>query len=993
MADPKTETIHGQNGTMLVDEPTFQDDDVWANFGIKKGKKSKRTKVVSPTLEEPAPEKSGNVDWDFGWPSNRGVPEPSTTEDDQQVQHEPTRREIVDDDWSSFIPKKKKPTLCPDFDEGIVSTSTKPEMAQPLQEAKEQVEPPVKSANNIEGIEVVTEPGHGAVGSCLCERCVNDARQKVEQHLKEPNWTSNYISKLQAQISLLEIQNGNLSQRRSRRYSYSESSIASLSDDGEPSPFCNTTRGPPGTRNNVIIIDEPAEPVQEDGGLKVDIKRRRKIQQKYGEQKIERDDEPGTGEFGAQNTSNEYVLTVFREFDQKKHFWRRCIEIVSPPFLQVLRQESVYDIDLRLTDDRLILHEPMMTLFHNRKTLNKYIEKGGYASDSDEVKEARSHTKLILDFMRKELNESKVLDDLESVESSGLIEFPNIWMLYAPGTTVYTKENGEYEAFIVDSVRGVHKSMRLKSGQHSYSRLELTCWSINYDGEVFGRVWSNHSVFPFKGSREVSSLQIVPEKFLPEAESVKSSLKSRGNEFWALQGQNYREYHGEIWSQHMSEDAIRVMVDHLTYQRREDWPISINNKQGPAEAQSKNWRENRFGNNYRTPPPPVYDDYPRGRRGRRPPPPPVPYDDEGGYNPEQEYGQDDGFEGLYERNTCDRPPARADSKFKQYDQIKPDATPDDLTLLLCPQHVHGYCLRDKVWKSLNVNQLKPVNFRKNAWDRLVLDEEYKDIVQAMVSSYVEKSSSIEDLVAGKGAGLVALLHGPPGIGKTLTAECVADSFEKPLYQVTCGDIGTSPAFLENRLEEIFDYAVTWGAILLLDEADVFLQERDYLNLERNALVSIFLRTLEYFNGILFLTTNRIGTFDQAFQSRVHVTLGLPPLDRTRRTEVWSIFLDDLASKSLLTTPQHAALTALVQDQWSKEKLNGRQIRNAVRTAMLVAEKKKEVPSKGHFETVLKIGRDFERYMSALQKAEGETVAEIKGERLAGVEGFEEVEKV
>ncbi len=140
-------------------------------------------------------------------------------------------------------------------------------------------------------------------------------------------------------------------------------------------------------------------------------------------------------------------------------------------------------------------------------------------------------------------------------------------------------------------------------------------------------------------------------------------------------------------------------------------------------------------------------------------------------------------------------------------------------------------------EELNVTQLQPVNFRKNAWERLVLDEEYKDIVQAMVSSYVDKTAGIDDLIAGKGAGLVTLLHGPPGTGKTLTAECVAESFGKPLYQVTCGEIGTHASTLEERLEEIFEDAVTWGAILVLDEADVFLQERDYENLQRNALVS------------------------------------------------------------------------------------------------------------------------------------------------------------
>jgi len=90
---------------------------------------------------------------------------------------------------------------------------------------------------------------------------------------------------------------------------------------------------------------------------------------------------------------------------------------------------------------------------------------------------------------------------------------------------------------------------------------------------------------------------------------------------------------------------------------------------------------------------------------------------------------------------------------------------------------------------------------------------------------------------------------------------------------------TCPERLESNLEDIFDYAVTWGAILLLDDADIFLQDRDDNSIERNALVSIFLRTLEYFTGILILTTNRVATFDQAFRSRIHISLGLPALDQ------------------------------------------------------------------------------------------------------------------
>lgn len=64
------------------------------------------------------------------------------------------------------------------------------------------------------------------------------------------------------------------------------------------------------------------------------------------------------------------------------------------------------------------------------------------------------------------------------------------------------------------------------------------------------------------------------------------------------------------------------------------------------------------------------------------------------------------------------------------------------------------------------------------------------------------------------------------------------------------------------------------AVVLLDEADVFLEERDMKDLNRNALVSVFLRALEYYNGIVILTSNRVGTFDEAFKSRIQLALHL-----------------------------------------------------------------------------------------------------------------------
>lgn len=104
---------------------------------------------------------------------------------------------------------------------------------------------------------------------------------------------------------------------------------------------------------------------------------------------------------------------------------------------------------------------------------------------------------------------------------------------------------------------------------------------------------------------------------------------------------------------------------------------------------------------------------------------------------------------------------------------------------------------------------------------------------------------------------IAVLHGPPGTGKTLTAEGISELLKCPLYMASAGELGTDSRFLEHELQKILDICHTWGAILLLDEADVFLEKRNMQDIHRNALVSIFLRQLEYFQGILFLTTNRV----------------------------------------------------------------------------------------------------------------------------------------
>jgi AAA+ superfamily predicted ATPase len=111
-----------------------------------------------------------------------------------------------------------------------------------------------------------------------------------------------------------------------------------------------------------------------------------------------------------------------------------------------------------------------------------------------------------------------------------------------------------------------------------------------------------------------------------------------------------------------------------------------------------------------------------------------------------------------------------------------------------------------------------------------------------------------------------------------------------------GDLGTNVEHLEHNLVEITSLAYKWGAIILIDEADVYLAERSLQDVQRNGLVSVFLRHLEYFQGIMFLTTNRLTTFDDAFQSRIHFAMKFSDLITRAKKTIWETFLQKVPTE-------------------------------------------------------------------------------------------------
>ncbi|KAI0139830.1 AAA family ATPase [Xylariaceae sp. FL1272] len=289
-----------------------------------------------------------------------------------------------------------------------------------------------------------------------------------------------------------------------------------------------------------------------------------------------------------------------------------------------------------------------------------------------------------------------------------------------------------------------------------------------------------------------------------------------------------------------------------------------------------------------------------------------------------------------------------------------DEPPDDTFVYLLPDTVVGYGFHDKKWKTLQADYITDIQWQTEAFERLVLDQNKKDIIQALVSVHADTVVLNEphDIIEGKGNGLILLLHGSPGTGKTLTAESIAELTRKPLYRVTCGDIGVEPEGVEKYLDSVLYIGTVWGCVILLDEADVFLEERTQADLQRNALVSVFLRVLEYYNGILILTTNRVGTFDEAFKSRIQLSIHYPPLNLQSRVEIWLNFF------SAMKHDGNADIAGLKRkaEFLGRYRINGRQIRNTVKSAKQLAYYKKEKLNYSHFDRVIRIADEFDRYI-------------------------------
>ena len=154
--------------------------------------------------------------------------------------------------------------------------------------------------------------------------------------------------------------------------------------------------------------------------------------------------------------------------------------------------------------------------------------------------------------------------------------------------------------------------------------------------------------------------------------------------------------------------------------------------------------------------------------------------------------------------------------FYKEDQKLYSQTINKKDLWKCSPVVYGFAFGNKLWCRMQIDNISDIQFSETAFDELIIPENYKKIFVSSLTNEMPSLDSIED----KGQGKIFLLYGAPGVGKTMTAESVAEFLKKPLYYVSVGELGINPNQLEQALENVMQVVIKWDAVMLLDEVAV-----------------------------------------------------------------------------------------------------------------------------------------------------------------------------
>ncbi|KAI5921080.1 P-loop containing nucleoside triphosphate hydrolase protein [Camillea tinctor] len=667
---------------------------------------------------------------------------------------------------------------------------------------------------------------------------------------------------------------------------------------------------------------------------------------------------------------------------------KTAMVINSPHLINALKAVVGYYPGISLLGDNVKIMAPYQVLFHHRTALELYKNSQPETHDTEYEITTANHIDILLNFLEKNMGEEIREEERRHNNVTPAATFDKLWLLLKPGEVVYAKYDQKWTPFVISAVSGGPESNIDGIGPYI-----IHCWNITFSmgfsTTKLCRTMHSFTVNPFSGEEAITSLPMIPARFFKgdkgdmSPQDVTEKQIRLGKMVWSLsKGPSYMSYDGSLvekspennWSYSNNATGYmsgRVIIDPEGYSR-------------------------------------FSGDCPGNSRPRvcAPPTPLQP----GMYRDQLPY-----FAPRCSCNACSVDnQGECLSPFAEFDDCDPtcDAAPrNDLYYVVLTKVVGGFVLGERRWGHFNVEHLEEIKYEKEAFKYLVLDDEIKHTVKALIGKFANAQGRVSpwpnDFVKNKGQGRIFLLHGSPGVGKTCTAECVAELTHRPLISLTSGDLSTKSYHVEKNLEYFLQLGERFGAMVLLDEADVYLEARRAQDIARNGLVSIFLRALEYYRGVLFLTTNRVQTFDAAFTSRIHVALHYRALTDADRERIWQSSFERLERDSAAGVRVAASARdyAYTSRDLRALRWNGREIRNALQTAVALAESDAleddaeiVTVTDRHLRSVVKMSRGFKDFLSQRRRrlrAKGgaaATTGRLDGEEDDGVEGEEEEEE-
>lgn len=281
------------------------------------------------------------------------------------------------------------------------------------------------------------------------------------------------------------------------------------------------------------------------------------------------------------------------------------------------------------------------------------------------------------------------------------------------------------------------------------------------------------------------------------------------------------------------------------------------------------------------------------------------------------------------------PLLRDRSKARVNDDILP-VPEDDIALL--PRFMPGFDLERKSWGLFDIDEVEAIKFNENAWKHIVLDESSKNVIEGVVGAFDFSEEAVAD---EEQAGLVILLHGPTGTGKTATVEAIAEHFKRPLYSLSVYSLPLDTILLVDTLTSRLDAARSWNAIVLIEAGDILMQtQRHEPIMEDHVRISTILEFFEQHRCIVFVTARTTCT---AYMSHFAMTIQYPELDCDSRQTMWSNML----------AGEENNISRRDIEELSRIAVNGRAMRNIHTTAKALARSSKQPLSLYHLKTAAK----------------------------------------